>query len=209
MLVNLRNAWSDPALRRELAATLAILVPVLFALTHFLDWNESRRGVTMPDPVLALFPAVNLTWLTFLVIYAGIIVGLAVLVQNPRRLLLVFQGYAVMALFRMAAMYLSPLEPPPGIIELRDPFVEFFGGGKTLTRDLFFSGHTSTTFLLFLLVPGKWLRVAYACATLLVGLCVVIQHVHYTVDVVAAPFFAYGACSLVLWICKRRGIVVN
>jgi hypothetical protein len=209
MIVTIRDAWRDPGWRMELAVTAAILVPVLFALTHFLDWNESRRGVTMPDPVLALFPAVNLTWLTFLVIYAGIIVGLAVLLQNPRRLLLVFQAYAVMALFRMAAMYLSPLEPPPGIIELRDPFVEFFGGGKTLTRDLFFSGHTSTTFLLFLLIPGRVLRIVYACATLLVGLCVVLQHVHYTVDVVAAPFFAYGAYRIALGICKRRGIVVN
>ena len=92
MIVTIRDAWRDPAWRMELAVTAAILVPVLFALTHFLDWNESRRGVTMPDPVLALFPAVNLTWLTFLVIYAGIIVGLAVLLQNPRRLLLVFQA---------------------------------------------------------------------------------------------------------------------
>jgi hypothetical protein len=209
MLVNIRNAWSDPALRTEGAATLALLVPVLFALTHFLDWVERRHGVTLQDPVLALFPALNLTWITFLIIYAGIIVGLLVLAQNPRRLLLVFQAYVVMVLFRMAAMYLAPLEPPPGIIELRDPFVEFFGGGKTLTRDLFFSGHTSTTFLLFLLIPGKWLRVAYACATLVVGVCVVLQHVHYTFDVVAAPFFAYGAYAIVLGICKRRGIVVN
>ena len=209
MLVNIRNAWSDPAFRTEFAATIAVLVPVLFALTHFLDWVERRHGVTLQDPVLALFPALNLTWITFLIIYAGIIVGLLVLVQNPRRLLMVFQAYVVMALFRMAAMYLAPLEPPPGIIELRDPFVEFFGGGKTLTRDLFFSGHTSTTFLLFLLIPGKWLRVAYACATLVVGVCVVLQHVHYTFDVVAAPFFAYGAYAIVLGICKRRGIVVN
>jgi membrane-associated phospholipid phosphatase len=109
----------------------------------------------------------------------------------------------------MAAMYLAPLEPPPGIIELRDPFVEFFGGGRTLTRDLFFSGHTSTLFLLFLLIPGKALRAAFASATLLVGLCVVLQHVHYTVDVIAAPFFAYGAFSIVVGICKRRGILVN
>jgi hypothetical protein len=209
MLVNIRNAWSDPAFRTEFAATIAVLVPVLFALTHFLDWVERRHGVTLQDPVLALFPALNLTWITFLIIYAGIIVGLLVLAQNPRRLLLVFQAYVVMVLFRMAAMYLAPLEPPPGIIELRDPFVEFFGGGKTLTRDLFFSGHTSTTFLLFLLIPGKWLRVAYACATLVVGVCVVLQHVHYTFDVVAAPFFAYGAYAIVLGICKRRGIVVN
>jgi hypothetical protein len=209
MFVDFRNAWRDPAWRAEFGVTVAVLVPVLVALTRFLDFIEGRRGVTLPDPVLALFPAVNLTWFTFLLIYAGIIAGLIILVQHPRRLLLVLQGYALMALFRMAAMYLSPLEPPPGIIELRDPFVEFFGGGKTLTRDLFFSGHTSTMVLLFLLMPGKWARAAYAFATFLVGLCVVLQHVHYTFDVVAAPFFAYGAFSIVLGICKRRGISVN
>jgi hypothetical protein len=209
MLVNLRNAWRDPAWRLECAATLALLVPVLFALTHFLDAVEGRRGVTLPDPVLALFPAVNLTWVTFLMIYAGIIAGLMLLLRHPRRLLLVLQGYTVMALFRIAAMYLAPLEPPPGIIELRDPFVEFFGGGRTLTRDLFFSGHTSTMFLLFLIIPGRRLRIAFACATILIGLCVVLQHVHYTVDVFAAPFFAYGAYAIVIGICKRRGIVVN
>jgi membrane-associated phospholipid phosphatase len=146
---------------------------------------------------------------TFLIIYAGLIAGLVVLLRHPRRLLLVFQAYSVMALFRIAAMYLAPLEPPPGIIELRDPFVEFFGGGRTLTRDLFFSGHTSTMFLLFLVMPGRRLRIAYACFTVIVGLCVVLQHVHYTVDVFAAPFFAYGAYMIILGICKRRGILVN
>ena len=209
MFVNIRAAWRDPAWRAECAATIAFLVPVLFALTHFLDAIEERHGGTMPDPVLSLFPPVNLTWLTFLVIYAGVIAGLVVLTRHPRRLLLILQGYAVMALLRMAAMYLSPLEPPPGMIELRDPVVEFFGGGKTLTRDLFFSGHTSTMFLLFLVIPGKRLRIAYACSTLLVGLFVVLQHVHYAVDVFAAPFFAYGAYTIVFGICKRRGIVVN
>ncbi len=189
--------------------TCAVLIPVLFALTHFLDAVEERHGATLRDPVLVLFPAVNLTWATFLIIYAGLIVGLAVLLRHPRRLLLVFQAYSVMALLRIAAMYLLPLDPPPGIIELRDPFVEFFGGGRTLTRDLFFSGHTSTMFLLFLVMPGRRLRIAYACCTVIVGLCVVLQHVHYTVDVFAAPFFAYGAYMTILGICKRRGILVN
>jgi membrane-associated phospholipid phosphatase len=209
MFGDLKNAWRDPAWRGECVATFALLVPVLFALTHFLDANEGRHGVMFPDPLLALFGAVNLTWVTFSIIYAGVLAGLLILLRHPRRLLLVLQAYAVMALFRMAAMYLAPLEPPPGMIELRDPFVEFFGGGRTLTRDLFFSGHTSTMFLLFLVVPGKRLRLVFAAATLLVGCCVILQHVHYAVDVLAAPFFAFGAYSIVLGICKRRGILVN
>ncbi len=209
MLLTLRTAWREPAWRMECAATFAVLVPVLIALTRFLDMIEARQGVELADPVLGLFPAVNLTWVTFTIIYAGVFGGLVLLLQHPRRLLVVLQGYALLALFRMAAMYLSPLDPPPGMIGLRDPFVEFVGGGKTLTRDLFFSGHTSTMFLLFLVMPGRGLRIAYACATILVAICVVLQKVHYTFDVVAAPFFAFGAYSIVIGICKRRGILVN
>jgi len=40
----------------ELAVTGALLVPVLFALTHFLDAVEGRRGVTLPDPVACPLP---------------------------------------------------------------------------------------------------------------------------------------------------------
>ena len=52
-------------------------------------------------------------------------------------------------------MWATPLDPPPGMIVLEDPLVQLFGGAsRPLTRDLFFSGHTSTMFLLFLAVPG-------------------------------------------------------
>ena len=196
MFKSLRDAWHDRAWRAELAVTLIVFIPVLYFLTHFLDAIERRQGALLEDPVLTLFPAVDLTWLTFLVIYAGIIVALVVLVRHPRRLLLVFQGYALMALLRMVSMYLAPFDAHPGIIVLRDPFVEFFGGGKSLTRDLFFSGHTSTMFLVFLAVRGRELKAFFAICTLVVGVCVLWQHVHYTIDVVAAPAFAYAAWTI-------------
>jgi hypothetical protein len=183
MFVNLRNAWHEPAWRAECGVSVAVFLPVLFALTRFLDGIERRSGV---------------------------IAGVVFLLQHPRRLLLGLQGYALMALFRMAAMFIVPLDPPAGIIVLRDPVVEMVAGaGTTLTRDLFFSGHTSTMFLLFLLIPGRRVRIAYICATIIVAVCVVLQHVHYTVDVFVAPFFAYGAYAIVLGVCKKRGILVN
>jgi membrane-associated phospholipid phosphatase len=88
-------------------------------------------------------------------------------------------------------MYLLPLEPPAQMIPLNDPFVQFFGSGEILTKDLFFSGHTSTLFILFLITESKPLKNIFLTATVLVAIFVVLQHVHYTVDVIAAPFFAY------------------
>jgi hypothetical protein len=194
---HLRTAWRPAPLRREALVTLFPAVLIIGGLTRFLDHVEHRAGVVLPDPVLALFPPIDLTWITFSVIYAGLIVAILLLLRAPERFLLALQSYLLVACVRMAAMALLPLDPPPGMIALKDPFVEFFGNGATLTRDLFFSGHTSTLLLVALTVPGRTARTALFACTAVVGTCVLLQHVHYTIDVLAAPFFAYGCYRVV------------
>ncbi|MGB2958557.1 MAG: phosphatase PAP2-related protein, partial [Bacteroidota bacterium] len=108
------------------------------------------------------------------------------------------QSYVVMVGIRMVAMSLVPLEPPPTMISLTDPTVEYLGTGTLLTKDLFFSGHTSTLFLLFLSAQIRWQKGMFLVCFVVVAVCVLIQHVHYTIDVFAAPFFAYGAYRLVV-----------
>jgi hypothetical protein len=124
--------------------------------------------------------------------------AILILVREPDRLLMAAQGYAVMVVLRIAAMWLVPLEAPPTLIPLKDPFVEFFGGmAGTLNKDLFFSGHTSTLFLLFLNVPGVAARRVFLICTLAVAGCVLVQHAHYAVDVLVAFPFAYAAYRIV------------
>jgi len=166
-------------------------------MARFLAWVERRPGVLMPDAVLALIPPRDVTWITFALIYAGILTAVAVLVPYPRRLMLGLQSYVVLVVLRMAVMAVTPLEAPPGMIVLRDPLVQVLGTGEPLTKDLFFSGHTSTMFLLSLVAPGRRSRSFFLVCTVVVGACVLWQHVHYTVDVLAAPLFAYAAYALV------------
>ena len=167
-------------------------------MARFLSWVERRPGVVLPDPVLALFPPRDVTWLTFGLVYVGLITAMVVLLPHPRRLVLGAQAYSVLVLFRMAVMAVTPLDPPPTTLPLADPLVQVFGTGEVLTRDLFFSGHTSTLALLALLAPGRASRRFFVVCTALVAVCVLWQHVHYTVDVLVAPFFAYLSRELVL-----------
>jgi hypothetical protein len=169
--------------RWDLTITVAALVAVLSTLASFLQKIELRPGVALDDPVLRLFSPLDFTWLTFAVIYLGLLVGVVLLSREPKLLLIALQSYVVMVVIRIIAMTLVPLEPPPTMIPLADPTVEYFGTGTLLTKDLFFSAHTSTLFL--------------ACVVV-VAVCVLVQHVHYTIDVFAAPFFAYGAYRLVV-----------
>ena len=189
-----RQAWADRGFRIRLLVTPPLLVGTLSALAALVKWVERRPGAVLPDPVLAMLAPRDVTWPVFTLIYVGIVLAVLLLVRSPVRLLLGVQGYVVMALLRIVVMWATPLDPPPGMIVLEDPLVEGFGGAaEPLTRDLFFSGHTSTMFLLFLAVPGRATRAFFLAATVGVAVLVLVQHVHYAVDVLAAPPFAYAA----------------
>lgn len=176
----------------EFIFSLLFLVLTMMTFSSFSQFVEMREGVQFADPLLIKFSAYDLTWPIFSLIYGAILLGIGILVYRPYRLILLFKAYALMVLIRIVMMYLLPLDPPEGMILLQDPFVSLFVTGKTLTRDLFFSGHTATMFLLFLAVPNKFKKTFIVIASL-VATGVLWQKVHYTVDVVVAPFVSFIA----------------
>jgi hypothetical protein len=198
-----REVWTEQRFRVEAIVTPIALVAVLAVMARFLSWVETRPGVVLADPVLAHIPPRDVTWLTFGLVYVGLVTTVVLLLPHPRRLVLGAQAYAVMVLFRMAVMSVTPLEAPPTTIPLRDPLVQILGTGEVLTRDLFFSGHTATLALLAFLAPGRASRRFFVVCTGLVAICVLVQHVHYTVDVLVAPFFAFASYALVFALHPR------
>ena len=190
--------------RNEFIFSLVTLAAVLFILANFLNFNESRNGVILSDPILHLFRAVDLTWLTFVLIYLSIITILFTVVLNPEKMIFTIQCYSLLLVIRMIMMFLIPLNPPEGMISLNDPFVQFFGTGQILTKDLFFSGHTATVFLFYLVSEKKIFRTLFLLATVLVGASVLLQHVHYTIDTVSAPIFSYLSYRLVYLLQTKK-----
>ena len=183
--------------RIQFLLTLVLLLLALFSYRNFLDFAEIRPGVVLPDPVLKLYNPVDLTWLIFGIIYLCLIIGVFALARKPEKLMLAFQAYTALVVVRIIAMYLMPFEAPEKLIVLKDPFVEMFGSGETLTKDLFFSGHTATLFLLFLVAESKLLKYIFMASAVIVGAAIILQHVHYVIDVFAAPFFTYVCYSVV------------
>src|SRR5512143_3122990 len=79
------EAWRSTSFRAHVVATPIALAATLDLLGHVLPWVESRSNVApLADPVLAMLAPRDLTWLTFTLIYAGLIVGLVRLVGRPR-----------------------------------------------------------------------------------------------------------------------------
>ena len=189
--------------KRELLLTLLVLAVLLFCFRQFLDFIELRAGVTFHDPLLNLLGPVDLTWLIFGLIYICLIIAIVFFLQEPVQLLNAIQSFIILDLFRIVTLYVMPLNPPPGMVSLNDPFVQMFGSGSVLTKDLFFSGHTATLFLLFLTSKRKILKGVFLASAVIVGISVLLQHVHYSIDVISAPFFSFGSVKLAELIKKR------
>lgn len=196
--MNWKEFLKDKRNKTELIVTVFLLALVLTALANFLNYVETRDGAVLSDPLLNLFNPINLTWLIFALIYISLIVGIISLIKNPDRLIFALQLYIFMIIIRIIAMYLLPLDPPANMIVLKDPFVELFGSGKTLTKDLFFSGHTATLLILFLVSQKKIIKFIFLISLIVVAASVLLQHVHYSIDVFAALFFTYTCYELLI-----------
>lgn len=95
-----------------------------------------------------------------------------------------------------------PLEPPAGLIVLKDNISNYFmsgQSGKYVVKDLFFSGHVSAAMLFSIFAENKKIKNILYTLTVFIAILILLQHVHYLIDVIAAPFFSFLAYSIVLY----------
>ncbi len=186
-----QDAWSTTSFRRKVIMGMAILIPILCFLPYFFQTIEQRHGIVLNDPVLRALSPHNVSVPLFIVIWALSLLSIVRAVQTPRMFLTFLWAFIPLTLFRMLTITLVPLDPPAGLVGLVDPLSNFFYGPKFITRDLFFSGHTSSVFLLYLCLPGKADKKLALVATLSVASLLLVQHVHYTLDVMGGFLFGW------------------
>lgn len=199
-----------PALRAAWAAVLLALAFRLAsyaAMTAAAVWNELRPApAALPDLVLAHVPYVEWVARGNYVLWLGIYlpVAAALLWVSPRTFVRYNVAGAIVSLLRGATLAMTGLGAPdparagPGIsghdpwdayVQLLSPWQVFANGSMRayLTKDLFFSGHTATTFLLLLYV-WRWPRLRWPALLghVLVVASVFLAHLHYTIDVAGA-----------------------
>lgn len=184
------DAWRSRSVLIELAITVAAVGLVLTLFSRFILYAQSRDGLPLPDPVLALIPPHNVTVPIFVLVYGAILLTVLSLARHPHALLLTLRAYAILVLIRITAMYLLPLDPPAGMITLVDPIYSL-GPGNIVTKDLFFSGHTSLLCLLALTARDPRLKRLFLTCVPIMAALLLVQHCHYAIDILAAPFFAY------------------
>lgn len=199
-----------------LAGSIAFSWMSFAAMTLMAVVNEARPGKPIVDPILAAIPYV--AWIdhwNYWIWLLAWIPGLALIFAVDRASfvrLMVASGLA--SLLRGACILATGLAPPNGldpnaalawdwdlrwkvVLQIVNPVSVFIEDSAHvwLTKDLFFSGHTSSTLLVVLFGwPHRRLRWFFVLAHLVVVASVLLGHIHYAVDVAggwaaAALFF--------------------
>jgi hypothetical protein len=213
------------ALGPAIAAALAFRAACFGAMTALAVWNERRAAPTLPDWLLERLPYVEAVaranyWL-WLLCYLPLAV--VFLYTEPRRWIRYMVTGGLVSLARGLSIALTGLGPPdparagPGLgaRSFAEAFwalvspVQIFAHDTMaayLTKDLFFSGHTATTFLLLLYLWHRpRLRLVALVAHVLVVVSVLLARIHYGIDVVGAWAATFALFAAREWRPRTEG----
>ena len=186
-----RPYWRNKLFRNKLALGILTLVLLVAFLPYYFAFIEARKGIQLNDIVLNYIDSANVSVPTFIIIWSLSLWYLYKSAKDPALILLILWGLNVLFITRIISIYLVPLDPPIDLVELIDPITNQFYGAKFITKDLFFSGHTATLVCLSLCLRKRRDQLIVLSGAIIVGILVLVQHVHYTIDVIAAFVFPY------------------
>ena len=193
------QAWQNNLFRTKLIAGTIMFVVLVFFLPSFFAMIEKREGIVLNDWLLHYIPAQDFSVPIFIIIWSASLLVIIRSLQQPYFFLTVLLSLVLLLLLRMATIYFIVLNPPEGLIKLRDPLTSLtYGGtGIFITKDLFFSGHTSNLFMFYLCLEKRRDRLFVLLGTVTVAVLVLAQHVHYSMDVIAAFIITFFLVRLV------------
>ncbi len=189
-----KYAWKQPLFKRKCITAIILTALLLIVFPFYFHYIETREGTQVNDTLLRHLGPRDVSLPIFFIIWSMTILAIVRSVQSPTLFLNCIYSFILLSSLRLVTILIVPLNPPEGLIPLVDPVSNIFYGKNFITKDLFFSGHTACQVLIFLCLEKKRDKAFALMASTIVGICVLIQHVHYSFDVIAAPFFAYICC---------------
>jgi len=186
---------------------LSILASVIFGyfFKKYLSLVESwDHNLGVFDDPLFLKDPIDFSIPIFVLTYGTILFFILYHLNNPTKLMHLIQLAVLVDIFRVISLFFIRLDAPE-MIELYDPVLNFLiyeinpETNSYNQHDLFFSGHTANLFVISCLFKKKSIRNLFLVITLITGLLLVLQKVHYSIDVIFAPVISL----FILYIHKK------
>jgi hypothetical protein len=202
-----KDIFNDGRLNSLLTALF--LLGFAYVFEHFANLYELAYSVRptstyVGDLVLDNLPVINLNLIIIEGALLSIVFGTLFVFSKPRYVLFTLKALALFIAIRALFISLTHMGIYPGNI---DPGAGIFDGVYTYLNfqsGFFFSGHTGLPFLMALIFwSKKRARLVFLTMSFVFGVAVLFAHIHYSIDVFAAPFMAYGIFAIAKYLFPR------
>ena len=181
---------------RRIVISIILLVIAITAYGIAGDYlSDHTNYVIAHDLILDNFGPYNLAiifiWLFLIIIFTGFLYPL---IFKPHDLPRVLNMFSFLLLVRSGFILFTHLQVPLDAVIIKFPGIF---QGLNFSNDLFFSGHVAIPFLGFLIFKeNRALRYFMLASSIILGITVLLMHVHYSIDVLSAFFITYGVYKI-------------
>jgi hypothetical protein len=186
-----------------------ILLGLAYVCEHYanlyeFDYLTRPTSAPVGDLLLDNLSVVNLNFIIIEGAFLSIISGIAFVLSRPRTILFSLKALATFIIIRAFFVSLTHVGIYPGNV---DPGLGFFDGlyrYLNFQTGFFFSGHTGLPILMALVFWNEYrARIVFLTLGFVFGVAVLLAHIHYSIDVFAAPFMAYGIYQIAIRLFPR------
>ena len=183
-------------LRSFLVGLILLALAIVFQF-YASAYSERVSSNFVHDILLDNLPVINLDLIIVEGALAAIVGSIILLIAKPQYIVFTLKAVAIFIATRAVFIAATHLGIYPGQINPDTGFFDRIYTGLGLEAGFFFSGHTGLTFLMSLVFwDERFWRYFYMVLAIVFGISVLLAHVHYTIDVLAAPYMTYAIFKL-------------
>ncbi len=203
---SLFNSYKKYFLNKQFLISVALSLVLLVGslVINFYAGNYATRKESNPvnDMILDNIPVYDVD-VAFIYGFGFFLLFVLILcLLKPQKIPFVLKATALFVLVRSMFITLTHIGPFPShlIINYSSNILKKF----TFGGDLFFSGHTGMPFLMSLIFwDNKYFRILFAATAVFFGIVVLMGHIHYSIDVLAAFFITYAIYHIAIKLFKE------
>lgn len=198
-----KESWFDSHVRFSAPLSFIAFLLAIFVLQPLaIDFANDVATNPVGDIILSNTPVFNVGWMFVYGMFLMVAFITVLCLLYPKRIAFTLHALTLFVLIR--SVFVSLTHVGPFITQAANTFgpgitAQFFGA------DHFFSGHAGSPFLMALMYwHNRTLRYIFLVWSAFFSVIVLLGHLHYTIDVLAAFFITYGIYHLALWLFPKE-----
>ncbi|MEI6478735.1 MAG: hypothetical protein WCO18_00435 [bacterium] len=168
------------------------------------NYSTAHSTQFVGDIFLDNMPTINMNPIIVEGALISLALGILLVLSKPRYIIFTIKTFAIFVTLRSFFVAATHLGIYPDQIVPSKGFFDQIYLALNLESGYFFSAHTGLPFLMGLIfVKDPFWRNIFFAMSCLFGVSVLLAHVHYSIDVFAAPFMTYSVYKMSVYLFKE------